>query len=82
MYDNPGPTFSSEEPTPHPSATPVFAHWGGIEIGSGGNSRQRLGLRVDDYKRIDNCGRLIIRVILEHRGEEMLVNWVNVKVGV
>ncbi|KAH8979024.1 hypothetical protein EDB83DRAFT_2327240 [Lactarius deliciosus] len=82
MYDNPGPTFSSEEPTPHPSATPVFAHRGGVEIGSGGNSHQRLGLRVDDYKRIDNCGQVIVRVILEHCGEEMPVNWVNVKVGV
>ncbi|KAH9040398.1 hypothetical protein EDB85DRAFT_1925960 [Lactarius pseudohatsudake] len=24
LLDDPGPTFSSEEPTPHPSATPVF----------------------------------------------------------
>ncbi|KAH9015559.1 hypothetical protein EDB84DRAFT_1679883 [Lactarius hengduanensis] len=52
------------------------------EIGSGGDSRQRLGLRVDDYERIDDCGRVIVRVILEHRGEEMPVNRVNVKVGV
>ena len=53
-----------------------------VEVGSGGDSRQRLTLRIDDYKRIDHRGRVVIRVVLEHRGEKMPVNRMKVKVGI
>jgi hypothetical protein len=53
-----------------------------IEVGSRCDSRQRLGLRIDDHECIYYGGRVVVRVILEHGSKKMVVNGMKVKVGV
>ena len=53
-----------------------------VEVGSGCDSRQRLSLRIDDYKSISYCSRVVVRVVLENGSKKVLVNRMRVKVRV